>query len=163
MARIANSTRPGHHERFPRSNENQTEAGRTASPRLNNTASLKSEIDVANFSTAERGSTLVVKFGDSQILDETYCQSVGLKLTKLTESMNGKSILLNFAKVKFLASAMIGQLVNLRNQCESANIKLGMCNINENVTEAITLMRLDKIFKNFESEDEALEALGSGA
>lgn len=101
------------------------------------------------------GDHVTVKFQDKQILDESYARTVGLKLIKIANEAGDKHLLLNFEKVSFMASAMIGQLVGLRNKCKTLGVQLKVCCLSPQLAEAICLMNIDKILDIFECENSA--------
>ena len=111
------------------------------------------ELDVVN-----DGGHVVVKFKDTQIMDETYARQIGMKLVEIADSSGKRDIVLNFKRVQFMASSMIGQLVLLRNKCKEIGCKLSVCCLSPELSEAICLMNLDKIIDIFECEKTAKAA-----
>lgn len=105
------------------------------------------------------GDIRVVKLEESQILDEQVARKVGTRLNQIVNEMAQTAIVLNFEKVKFMASAMIGQLVLLRENCRKKEIELSICSLNENLCEAIKLMRIDEILPIHENEQVAMDAM----
>ena len=102
--------------------------------------------------------SVVVRFVDSQILDESHARSIGLKLLQLADDVDDKDLIVNFDNVCFMASTMIGQLVALRNKCHAQQVGLKICCFKPEVAEAISLMNLDKILEVFECEASAKSA-----
>lgn len=98
---------------------------------------------------------VTVKFQDSQILDESYARTVGLKLIQVANEAGDKHLVLNFERVKFMASAMIGQLIAVRNKCKELGVQLKVCCLCPQLSEAICLMNIDKILNIYECEDSA--------
>lgn len=102
----------------------------------------------------EEGDVLIVYFQDVRIIDESRITGLGQELTDITKDGKSKKVLLNFQNVSFMSSAMIGKLVLFNKKCKSANVDLRMCDINENVEEVFTLMKLGKVF-NIDKDEEA--------
>ena len=98
---------------------------------------------------------IIVKFVDSQILDEAYARKLGMQLCQIAKDSDGKDLIVNFDKVKFIASSMIGQMVQLRNTCKKLGVKLKICCLRPEVAESISLMNLDKILNIFGCESTA--------
>lgn len=98
---------------------------------------------------------VVICFQDKQILDETYARKLGLRLLQIADDADEKHLVLNFERVTFMASAMIGQLVQLRNKCKKLGVQLKVCCLSPQLSEAISLMNLDKILDVFECENSA--------
>jgi anti-sigma B factor antagonist len=100
---------------------------------------------VSNLRTSENGDVLVVYFNDNKILDESKIQQIHNELNeKLNEIPAGK-LLVNFDKVTFMSSAMIGKIILLNKKCKASDIKFKLCSISDNVMEVFKLMRLNKV------------------
>ncbi len=102
---------------------------------------------MATLLTRNEGDVLVAYFQDVRIIDESRITSLGQELTDIISSTDNKKVVLNFQNVSFMSSAMIGKLVLFGKKCKAAEVDLRMCNINENVDEVFTLMKLGKVFK----------------
>ncbi|HMO14115.1 MAG TPA: STAS domain-containing protein [Pirellulaceae bacterium] len=105
----------------------------------------------------------IVLLEDAKILDEQFAKSVGSNIVKLVNEMSQKKLLLNLSKVQFMASAMIGQLVLVRENCKRRGIELAICDLNPNLCEAIKLMRIDEILKVHDTEANALAAMSESS
>ncbi len=105
------------------------------------------------------GVVRIIKLDEAKILDEHFAKQVGTDVNKIANEMRQKVLLLNLEKVQFMASAMIGQLVVVRENCRRRGIDLAICDMNKNLCEAIKLMRIDEILKVYDTERDALESL----
>ena len=110
--------------------------------------------------TRVEGETTVASFENDRILDELLIQSLGDELIGLSQSDDVKSVVLNFEKVEFMSSAMIGKLVLLNKKCGAANKPLRFCCINDNLMEVFKLTNLDKVFQIDDDEATSLGKLG---
>ncbi len=109
----------------------------------------------------DKGDVVVVTFQHARILDETIIRQIGEEFKNLTlAAAADRKLLLNFERVGFMSSSMIGQIMLLNRHCKNDKIKLKLCNISPNIMEIFTLMRLNKVLEIHKSEDEALEAFG---
>ncbi len=113
---------------------------------------------MATLLTREEEGVLLVYFQDVRIIDETRIQTLGSELTELVNNSANKKIVLNFQNVSFMSSAMIGKLIQFGKKCASADVALRMCNINDNVDEVFSLMKLDKIFEIDKNEEKSIAA-----
>lgn len=102
---------------------------------------------------------LVVYFQDVRIIDESRIQLLGQELLNLVNNTGNDRIVLNFQNVSFMSSAMIGKLIQFGKKCDSTEISLRLCNINENVEEVFSLMNLGKVFKIDADEEKAIKKL----
>lgn len=101
----------------------------------------------------------IATIGESRILSEDLSLEIARELSSVIGSMPNKSLLLNLENVNFMASAMIGKLCLVRNQCRDRSIRFSLCSMNEKVAEAIGLVRLDTIIDTFPDQASALNAL----
>ncbi len=107
------------------------------------------------------GAIRVVKLEEPQVVDEQVAQQVGDKLNQILQEMSESAMLLNLTKVQFMASFMIGQLVLLRENARKKECQFAICNLNENLSETIKLLRIDEIVQVYENQAEAVEQLAS--
>jgi len=118
---------------------------------------------VANLTIQERGDVVMVTFTQTRILDENTIRAIGSEFANLTlEAAADHKLLLNFAGVDFMSSAMLGQIVRLNKQCKNDNIKLKLCSICPQVLEVFTITKLDKLIEIAADEATALASF-SGA
>lgn len=118
---------------------------------------------MAYLAIQERGDVVMVTFTQTRILDENTIRAIGSEFANLTlEAAADRKLLLNFAGVDFMSSAMLGQIVRLNKQCKNDNIKLKLCSIVPQVLEVFTITKLDKLIDIASDEAAALAAF-SGA
>ncbi len=98
----------------------------------------------------------VVTFQDSSILEMRVIDQIGQDLYELPEKQNKKKIVLDFSNVKFLASHTLGVLLNLNKKSKAIGGEMVMCAIKKELMKIFTITNLDKLFKFFPSDAEAL-------
>ena len=107
----------------------------------------------------ETDGVVVVGFNDAKILDEAKIQKIGAELIEAaTNAAAGKKMLLNFSGVGFMSSAMIGKLVLLNKKCKTDGIALKLSDISGNVSEVFKIMKLNKVFEIYKTEEKALNS-----
>ncbi len=109
--------------------------------------------------TQETDGVLVVYFNENKILDEAKIQKIGTELIEAADSATSeKRLLLNFTGVGFMSSAMIGKLVLLNKKCKTDGVALKLSDISGNVSEVFKIMKLNKVFDIYKSEEKALKS-----
>lgn len=98
-----------------------------------------------------------IHFVDSAILDESNIQQLGEELFSLAEKP-GIKMLLNFEKVDYLSSAVLGKLVALHKKVVKEKGSLKFCCIKDSILEVFKVTKLDKIFDIHAAEQKALES-----
>ncbi len=104
------------------------------------------------------GDVTLVVFTTNKILDDQVIQSIGEQLFSLVDSMGKKNILLNFNKVEYLSSAALGKLISLHKRVLGVKGKLALCCIAPSIFEVFEITGLKKVFRIFDTEQEALES-----
>jgi anti-sigma B factor antagonist len=101
----------------------------------------------------------VVSFVTSRILDQSNVQQLGEELDALIDQHDMDRIILNFENVSYMSSAVMGKLVSLLKRVQSAGGELKLCSIEDSIYEIFEIMRFDKMFDIYKSEDEAVVAM----
>ncbi len=79
------------------------------------------------------------------------------ELYSLVETQGNRKLILNFENVRFLSSAPIGMLVNLRNKVASAG-QVRFCQLDPDVQEIMRLTRVEGLFSIFANEQNARDS-----
>lgn len=101
----------------------------------------------------------VVNFLDKRILDEPTIQAIAEQLFSLVDEQNQRKLCLNFNNVEYMSSAALGKLINLHKKLTGVKGKMAMCHVIPQIFEVFAITKLDKIFKIFPDEDQALASL----
>ena len=103
----------------------------------------------------------VVGFATSRILDQSNVQQLGEEFDALVEQFKLEKIVVNFAGVTYMSSAVMGKLVGLLKRSKAAGGRLILCAIEDSIFEIFEIMRFDKMFDIRKTEDEAvIELMG---
>ena len=104
----------------------------------------------------QSGDVTVVHFLDKRILDEPTIQAIAEQLFSLVEQEGKRKLLLNFTNVEYMSSAALGKLINLHKKLHALSGRLAMCHVIPQIFEVFAITKLDKIFKIFPTEDDAI-------
>ena len=102
----------------------------------------------------------VVTFSDSSILDSTVIEQLGRDLYELTDKQNKQKIILDFTNVKFLSSQVLGVLLTLNKKSQAIKGTLVLCSMKPELKKIFTITNLDKLFKFYKDDGEALGSFG---
>lgn len=102
----------------------------------------------------------IVDFQEARLLEAEQIEAIGRQLYRLVDEMDVKKIILDFAKVQFLASAAIGVLMNLHKKSTAIKGTFIICGMRKDLMKVFEIMRLTKVFRFAANEDEALAQLG---
>ncbi len=105
-------------------------------------------------STATRDGILFVQLNDARLLDEGRIQQVEQEVLQAVDASTESRIVLDFSKVQFMASSMLGKLVAVHKKIKSFKAKLKLANLTPEILEVFKITRLDKVF-DIEKDTEA--------
>jgi len=87
-----------------------------------------------------------VTFEDEQILEEAQIRELHKSLESVIEKNQENQLVLNFANVRFMTSAMLGLLVRIHKRVGERGGKLELRNLDKNLHKLFEITQLTKIF-----------------
>jgi anti-sigma B factor antagonist len=106
----------------------------------------------------QQGGITIVRFAQSQVLDQSNVNELGNELMDLVEQRHRTRLLINFSKVEYLTSAVLGKLIALHKKIQELNGELKLCGIRPSIYEVFKITKLNKVFEIFDDEDQALSS-----
>ena len=106
------------------------------------------------------GDVGVVKFMTSRVLDGSNVNQLGEELDNLVTEQYVTKVLMNFENVQYMSSAVLGKLITLHKKVKREKGVLKLCCIDKSVKEIFEIMKLDKLFDIYDTEEKALESFG---
>lgn len=106
------------------------------------------------------GGVVVANFKDTSILDTQAIEAVGLQLYELVDNQAHRKILLDFTRVRFLSSSMLGVLISLQKKARAIKGQVAICGLRADLKKPFTITHLDKLFKFYDEEEDALNDFG---
>jgi anti-sigma B factor antagonist len=101
----------------------------------------------------------IVTFLDEKILEEKDVRELDEALTSLIEQADGIHLVLNFANVRFMSSAVLGLLIKVSKRVYEHEGRLALCAISPKIYEIFKITRLTKIFDVYRDADTAAKHL----
>jgi anti-sigma B factor antagonist len=101
---------------------------------------------------------VVARFHEERLTDDLAIAEVGEELHALAAEADCPNLLLSFAGVTYLSSAMLGKLISLNRRLMRKGGELKLCELCPNVQEVFALTRLGQIIDLRNSESEGLKA-----
>lgn len=100
--------------------------------------------------------TQIVKLNGHCLIDDDHIREIGSELYRAVDATTSKYFLVNMSNVTALSSMMIGQLLNVRNRCEKADLKFRVCDLNPEVAESLKIMNLKELLSVYPTEADAI-------
>ena len=104
-----------------------------------------------------KGGATIVRFKESDILDQINIQEIGEEMYAVVESTPNVKLVVDFQGVEYLSSTALGKLITLKKKVEAAKGKLRLAAIKPEIMEVFRITRLDTIFEIKKNVAEALE------
>jgi len=102
----------------------------------------------------------IITFTDEKILEEQEISAIQDSIMSVIESAaGGVNLILDFSKVRFLSSAVLGLLIRVSKRVYQRNGQLRLCNINPKIYEIFKITRLTKIFDIYPDVESAGKGL----
>jgi anti-anti-sigma factor len=106
------------------------------------------------------GDVTLVQFADSRILQEEDIQATFDLLGRILDQRGVRELVLDFRRVKFLSSAVLGRLMLTHKKLRSAGGRVILCGIAEDIFEVFKITKLDAFFTIEPDVEAALAAFG---
>jgi len=87
-----------------------------------------------------------VTFEDENILEEAQIRMLQTSLEPVIEKNKDNQLVLNFANVRFMTSAMLGLLVRIHKRVGERGGKLELRNLDKNLRKLFQITQLTKVF-----------------
>ena len=108
------------------------------------------------------GSIALVTFGETTVLDLSTSEEIRKQLLKLADSPPTPKVIVDFSAVRFLASRMLGVLVELSRRAEAGKGRVIITGLQGDVSKIFQVTKLSRLLHCAESMDDAVTILGGG-
>jgi len=106
----------------------------------------------------DRNGVTVARIHAEAILNEDQVQAFGQALLALAD-VPGRRVILNFLGLQHLTSLALGELIRLHKRLAESGGELCLADIDPRIYELFSITRLDRLFRIFDREEEAVAAL----
>jgi anti-sigma B factor antagonist len=106
---------------------------------------------------------LLVCFTAPRIVQEEDIQATFEQLQAAADEKPGREFVLDFRKVQFLSSSVLGRLVVLQKNVVAGGGRVVLCGIAKEILEVFRITKLDKFFTLKEDAKAALKVFGVSA
>lgn len=97
---------------------------------------------------------------DERLIEEIQIRELGSALSETLAGDECGKLLVSFAKVKFMSSSSLNQLIVLQKEAKSLEKPLKLCDICEDIMEVFRITKLDELFEIVDSVDAGVESFG---
>jgi anti-anti-sigma factor len=86
-------------------------------------------------------------FNDASILGETNIKELEARVMKALDEAPAREIVLDFSKIRFMASSFIRLLVKIRQEVIDRGSQMSISNVHPKIHQIFEITSLDKVFK----------------
>jgi len=106
----------------------------------------------------KHGSVTVIRFGAQRILDELTVKTLGDELFYAADRPDCHNLLLDFAGVVGLCSAMLGVMLLLRRKMSQKAGSIKLCQVGSEIIDVFMATKLGQLFEILDNEQQGLKA-----
>ena len=114
----------------------------------------------SNVAVEEIGDVVVVRPLDAKVVQAHRVESLMGVLREVVDERDSP-LVLNLGEVQFLCSSALNQLIVLDRQVKKKGGSWGICSIRREISEILSITRLDSMFPLFDTQEEALSSFGA--
>ena len=107
------------------------------------------------------GNVTVASPEDERLIEEIQIQELGKELSDTLAGDDCEKLLVSFAKVKFMSSSSLNQLISLQREASSKEKPLKLCDICAEIMEVFEITALTSVFDIVESVDAGVASFGA--
>ena len=108
--------------------------------------------------TQSSGDILTIYFLDPRILDDAKLNEVSKEVLEAINRTSEEKVILDFQRVQFMSSSMLGKLVQIHKKCKEFKVLLKLSAISPEILEVFRITKLDKLFDIHPDEESARAA-----
>ena len=105
------------------------------------------------------GDVTVVTLTEARILEQSDIDSLADSIMPLIEHNDETNMVIDFEKVEFCSSAVLGLLIRISKKIYQKNGNFGLCSISPTIFEIFRITRLDTIFDIYETQSQAIAGI----
>ena len=118
------------------------------------TESIIMPAGTTTIATNSKDGILTVYFLQPRVVDETQLEQLAQDILAELDKTSEERLILDFQKVQFMSSSMLGKLVQIHKKCKEFKVKLKLSSIDGEILQVFKITKLDKLF-DIESDEVA--------
>ena len=96
--------------------------------------------------SSSKDGILTIQLTDERLMEEGQLKRIQDELLTLLGKRTEQKVVLDFTKVQFMSSSMLGKLVQLHKKCTEYKVKLKLCGIDREIRKVFKITNLHKLF-----------------
>ena len=101
-----------------------------------------------------RDEILSIYLLDARVLEESQLEQLYQEIMSEIDKATEDRVILDFQKVQFMSSSMLGKLVQIHKRCKEFKVKLKLSAIEKEILQVFKITKLNKLF-DIESDESA--------
>jgi anti-sigma B factor antagonist len=112
--------------------------------------------EYARLTVREVGDITVVEIRECKFTDLAEIEQLGREFYQLADEQHRGSFVLDFSRVEFISSALLGKLISLNARLKAHNRTMKLCSLQPHVAETFRICQLGRILEIRQDEADAL-------
>ncbi|UCF43389.1 MAG: STAS domain-containing protein [Planctomycetota bacterium] len=108
------------------------------------------------------GNVTVVSYKAATVSNVEEILAISKQISEFIEANHPSRIIVDFEKVKFFSSMVLGLLLDMRAKLKACNGEVVVSAINPQLYRVFKITNLDKVFRFFPDRESAVEAMSTG-
>jgi anti-anti-sigma factor len=97
-------------------------------------------------STESKDGIITIYLLTPRLLEHPQIEELAKEVLAQLEKTSEDRVILDFQKVQFMSSAMLGRLVMIHNKCKEYKVQLKVSSIDSEIRKVFKITKLDKLF-----------------
>lgn len=93
-----------------------------------------------------RDGILVIAVGDPRLVEDSVLEKLTGDVLELIDKSDEERVILDFSRVEFMSSSMLGKLVKINKRCKEYKTKLKIAGLSPDIKQVFKITKLDKVF-----------------
>ncbi|MBI5366147.1 MAG: STAS domain-containing protein [Planctomycetes bacterium] len=113
-------------------------------------------VDACGVAVTYEGDITVAEITGAKVLEEVTIQAIAQELNKLADAPYKVKLVIDFNKVDYLSSAVLGKIIALNKKVAADKGQLRLCCIKPSILEVFKITKLDKVVAIHPSREAAV-------
>lgn len=89
---------------------------------------------------------LVIVVRDPRLIEDSVLEALERDVLELVDKSSEERVIIDFSRVEFMSSSMLGKLVKINKKCKEYKAKLKLAGLTDEIKQVFKITKLDKVF-----------------
>lgn len=89
---------------------------------------------------------LMIVVRDPRLIEDSVLEALERDVLEVVNKTSEERVIIDFSRVEFMSSSMLGKLVKINKKCKEFKAKLKLAGLNDDIKQVFKITKLDKVF-----------------